>query len=104
MERITECTENVTTDTDTDSLVSNKDFTLRKRKQGEGSTLRISDKNKTSTLTKKGLAKLQKDLVKKTPEGQRSFTSDNNALKPPPPPPPPPPSSNKKGKFFLKVS
>ena len=30
MERITECTENVTTDTETESIVSNENFTLRK--------------------------------------------------------------------------
>ena len=62
MERITECTENVTTDTDTDSVVSNDNFTLRRRKT-DMATMRIADKE--SSLTKKGLAKLQKDLVKK---------------------------------------
>ena len=86
MERITECTENVTTDTETESIASNENFTLRKRKHAESSTLRISDKhqNKEFNLTKKGLAKLQKDLVKKNADQKQD-------LAPPPAPPPPPP-------------
>ena len=82
MERITECTENVTTDTDTDSVVSNDNFTLRRRKT-DMATMRIGDKE--SSLTKKGLAKLQKDLVKKKDD------SNQQSMAPPPPPPPPPP-------------
>ena len=97
MERITECTENVTTDTETESIVSNENFTLRKRKPGDAATLRIGDKNKTSTLTKKGLKKLQKDLVKKPENIDKKAvvlqpSRDPPPAPPPPPPPPPPPT------------
>ena len=72
MERITECTENVTTDTETESSVSNENFTLRKRKQGTNkndvSTMRVGEQITQSSLTKKGLVKLQKELVKKKSE------------------------------------
>ena len=91
MERITECTENVTTDSETESIASNENFTLRKRKPGDAATLRIGDKNKTSTLTKKGLKKLQKDLVKNKPESQEKTAVVPQPSRDPPPPPPPPP-------------
>ena len=98
MERITECTENVTTDTETESIVSNENFTLRKRKQGtknDISTLRVGEPCTQSSLTKKGLVKLQKDLVKKQSNSSQDYNVQPNLqeppLAPPPPPPPPPP-------------
>ena len=99
MERITECTENVTTDTETESIVSNENFTLRKRKQGtknEMSTLRVGEPGNSSSLTKKGLVKLQKELVKKKSDSSQEYKVQpkvqDTQLAPPPPPPPPPPA------------
>ena len=96
MERITECTENVTTDTETESIVSNENFTLRKRKQGtqnDISTLRVEEPCQSS-LTKKGLVKLQKDLITKKSESSQDYNVQPNLQEPPlapsPPPPPPP--------------
>ena len=99
MERITECTENVTTDTETESIVSNENFTLRKRKQGtikkDISTMRDGESGTQSSLTKKGLVKLQKELVKKKSDSSQEYNVQPKvqepSLAPPPPPPPPPP-------------
>ena len=101
MERITECTENVTTDTETESSVSNENFTLRKRKQGPTKndilTMREGEQGTQSSLTKKGLVKLQKELVKKKSERSQDYSEQPKfqepalAPQPPPPPPPPPP-------------
>ena len=42
MERITECTENVTTDTETESIPSNENFTLHRDRLGsEGFNMTI---------------------------------------------------------------
>ncbi len=99
MERITECTENVTTDTETESIVSDENFTLRKRKQGTNkkdiSTMRDGEPGTQSSLTKKGLVKLQKELVKKKSDSSQEYNVQPKfqelSLAPPPPPPPPPP-------------
>ena len=108
MERITECTENVSTDTETESIASNENFTLRKRKSGtqtENATLRAGESGTQSSLTKKGLVKLQKELVKKKFDSSQEYNVQHNnpepSLAPPPPPPPPPPKLSPQPKQYI---
>ena len=98
MERITECTENVTTDTDTDSIASHEDFALRKRKTGDKSAATATLKAGEKALTKRDLTRLQRELVKKKPSEAHQLDKvdapvpvSNPAPPPQPPPPPPPP-------------
>ena len=93
MERITEITEEVSSNTDTESLLSNENFTLRKRKtENEAPTLKLGD---NPALTKQEVKKLQRELVKKPPDADLSKNNapSSPAQPPPPAPPPPPPAA-----------
>ena len=101
MERITECTENVSSSsssTETESLGSNQNFTLRRRKaESEAATLKLEKKDQTGPgLTRLEIKKLQRELVRKSPDtsqGQDNVPQQQQPPPQPPPPPPPPPSA-----------